>query len=55
MLYVRQSKYLDVVSGVSPAISGCLGRTGRSCCEPGSLVIRNKKGGICPLADPIGI
>jgi len=52
---VRQSKYLDVVIEVSPAISGCLGRAGSCYCEPGSLMVINKKGGLCPLADPIGI
>jgi len=53
---LRQSKYLDVVIEVSPAISGCLGRTGGCCCEAAwLLVIDIKKGGICPLADPIGI
>ncbi len=55
MLYVRQSKYLDVVIEVSPAISGCLEELVDAAANTWLLVIRNKKGGLCPLADPIGI
>jgi len=39
---------------VSPASQGCL-EAGVAAANTWLLVIRNKKGGLCPLADPIGI
>jgi len=42
-------KYLDVVSGVSPAISGCLEELAAKLLgTPGMLVIRHKKRAVNP-------
>jgi len=45
MVFGLGCKYLMLIGEVSPAISGCLGRAGGCCCEPGSLMVRNKKRG----------